>query len=267
VHGQSATTIWVWERTFDPKSDFAGSIMHRPACTEAVGWVNHDLNRAALDVTALQQAPPQVLLLQSVTASVWDGQRYSDCLGKLYTALSFTGLKIGFVTERQLEGGLIPEASALFVPAIQHFSEKGLAGLRQYKGRLVLVGDGDLLSRDEYGRNRTTKLEAQQLPFRHGPTSWRALYQELRTKLPQWNVRPAVELAGSDQQPVWGVEWWSVRIPQGLVVNLCNYRTSPVTCQLRQADRRATITDVLNGQRSDGPLTLQPLEIRLLRLE
>ncbi|MGA2662059.1 MAG: beta-galactosidase, partial [Verrucomicrobiota bacterium] len=30
VHGQSATAIWVWERTFDPKSDFAGSIMHRP---------------------------------------------------------------------------------------------------------------------------------------------------------------------------------------------------------------------------------------------
>ena len=60
VHGQSATAIWVWERTFDPKSDFVGSIMHRPACAEAVGIVNHDLNRAAFEVTALQQAPAQV---------------------------------------------------------------------------------------------------------------------------------------------------------------------------------------------------------------
>ena len=47
VYGQSATTIWVWERTFDRRSDFWGSIMHRPACAEAVGRVNCDLNRAA----------------------------------------------------------------------------------------------------------------------------------------------------------------------------------------------------------------------------
>ena len=62
AHGQSATTSWVWERTFDPKSDFAGSIMHRPACAEAVGVVNYDLNRAALEITAIPQAPPRVLL-------------------------------------------------------------------------------------------------------------------------------------------------------------------------------------------------------------
>lgn len=30
IRGLSATTFWVWERTDDPKSDFAGSLLHRP---------------------------------------------------------------------------------------------------------------------------------------------------------------------------------------------------------------------------------------------
>ena len=67
--------------------------------------MGHDLNRAAVEVTALQQAPPQVAILQSPTAAVWDNGAYNDCLNKLYTALSFTGLKIGFAPERGLEGG------------------------------------------------------------------------------------------------------------------------------------------------------------------
>jgi len=92
VHGQSATTVWVWERTYDPKSDIAASIMHRPACSEAVGIVNCDLNRAAIEITALQQARPNLLVLHSGTAAAWDSGNYSDCLSKLYTTLSFTGL-------------------------------------------------------------------------------------------------------------------------------------------------------------------------------
>ena len=110
VHGQSATTVWVWERSFDSRSDFAGSILERPACAEAVGLVNCDLNRAAEEVTSLQQARFQVLLLQSTSALVWDVGRHTDCRNKLYTALTFAGLKAGFITERQLEAGRVPVA-------------------------------------------------------------------------------------------------------------------------------------------------------------
>ena len=265
VHGQSATAIWVWERTFDPASDFAGSIMHRPACAEAVGIVNYDLNRAALEVTALQQAPEQALLLQSVSASVWDAGDYDDCLLKLYTALSFTGLKLGFVTERQLETGSIPKAPVIFVPAVVHFSGAAWAGLRQFKGRVVLVGD-DVLSRDEYGRERRPELTAiDKVPFRHGSTSSRELHEQILAKLPAWNLRPALELREAGRQPAWGVEWRSAETPAGTVVNLCNYRKEPVTVVLMRDRQPMAAQDVLTGRPVDGLLTLAPLEVQLLR--
>ena len=65
IHGQSATTLWVWERELsNPRSDFAGDIMERASCAEAVGVVGDDLNRAAVEVTAIQNARPDVLILQ-----------------------------------------------------------------------------------------------------------------------------------------------------------------------------------------------------------
>jgi hypothetical protein len=266
VHGQSATTIWVWERTFDPKSDFAGSIMHRPACAEAVGLVNHDLNRAALDITALQQARPPALLLQSVTAAVWDAGRYTDCLGKLYAALSFTGLKLGFVTERQLEAGIVPDAPVVFVPGITHCSDAAVASLRRFKGRLVFIGEGNLLTRDEFGRPRASSLPAERINFRHGATSARELHAQLTARLPAWNLRPALELRGADQQPAWGVEWRSAETRDGMVVNLCNYRQEPATVTFSQRGRFASAHDVLTGDQVGSSLTLSPLEVRLLRV-
>lgn len=267
VHGQSATAIWVWERTFDPKSDFAGSIMHRPACAEAVGIVNYDLNRAALEVTALQQAPAQALVLQSVTASVWDGGDYGDCFQKLYTALSFTGLKLGFVTERQSETGSVPQAPVVFVPGVVHLSGAALEGLRQFKGRVVLVGGNDVLARDEYGRQRRPELgTVDRLAFRHGSTSSRQLREQILARLPAWDLRPTLELREAGQRATWGVEWRSAEIAQGTVVNLCNYRKEPTTAVLMRDGRPVAAQDVLTGQPVEGPLTLAPLEVQLLRL-
>ena len=94
--------------------------MHRPECAEIVGVTGYDLNRAAYEMTAIQQAPAQVLMLQSVTSQTLDFGNGLDTGRKLYTALSFTGLKIGFVTERQLEAGFVPQAPVVFISGMVH---------------------------------------------------------------------------------------------------------------------------------------------------
>ena len=266
IHGQSATTLWVWERTFDPKSDFAGSIMHRPACAEAVGRVCHDLNRAAPAVTALQRLKPDVVILHSLSAKVWDGGRASDCAGKLYTALSFTGLKIGYVTERQLERGEAPAAPLLLIPNALHLSDAAFAGLKRYRGRVLLVGEGDLLTRSEYGTERTERVQGEAIPFQYGKTTWRDLWQAILPKLAQWRMRPAAQLSGADGKPAWGVAWLCADTPEGTVVNLCNYRPEPMPVRLARAGAPVRAADILSGEPAGPALTLQPLETRLLRV-
>jgi len=260
IHGQSATTIWVWERTFDPKSDFAGSIMHRPACAEAVGRTNLDLNRAALEVTAIQQAPPDVELLQAVSGHVWDGGRVSDCAYKLHMAFTMLGLKAGFITERQLEEGVTPRSRLLLVPNVSHLSDAARATLSRWRGRLVLVGGDDLLTRNEYGAPRDP-LPGERMPFAHGKGGWREMLGAVRSRLAAWKLRPPLQVTGPAGEPVAGVEWRCARTPSGVVANLCNHLSKPVRLRLS-----APAVDALTGAPIAGPFTLQPMEARLVRV-
>jgi hypothetical protein len=264
IHGQGATTIWVWERAYDPKADAYGSIMHRPACAEAVGIVGHDLNRAALEVTALQAAKPDVAILTGISPAAWEPDRIDRCTWPLYTALDFTGLKIGFLTERQLESGVVTPARVLFVPDFVHLSEQAMETLRNsYHGKIVFVGAEDLLSRDDYDHPRAPLPHSGHVPFDNKKDGWRELWKALLPGLAEWDLRPAVELTASGA-PVSGVEWRSAALGAGRVVNVCNYLTRRVTCGLAVHGRSVAATDVLTGERLTGPFVLKPLETRLL---
>ena len=265
VHGQSASTIWVWARTFNPASGFYGSIMERPQCAAAVGLVNYDLNRAAVEVTALQSAPPQTMILQSVSAATWDGAAYDDCLVKLYTALAFTGAKTGFIEEYQLENGVVPSAPVVLVPNVSHLSRAAIATLQKYRGRLVFVG-AQGFARDEYDQPQQTDLRGEQIPFTYAKTGWKALWQAANGRLAAWKIAPEIQVTDAQGKAVWGVEWRVARAPNGTVLNLCNYRQTPLDLTLTRDGKAFAGRDVLSGATVGQKLTLQPLETRLITL-
>ena len=122
-----------------------------------------------------------------------------------------------------------------------------------------------MLTHDEFGRPRASNLTGDKIGYRQGSTSARALHAQIMARLPAWNLRPSVELRGANAQPAWGVEWRSAETCEGTLVNLCNYERTPVA--LTQGGQAKSARDVLTGARVEWPLTLAPLEIRLLRLE
>ena len=267
--GQSATTLWVWERTTDPRHDFAGNVMDRPACAEAVGHVNLDLNRVAREVTAIQKIAPAVQILHSPTAAVWDGAAYEDALVKTYTALSFTGNKIGFITERQLEQGKLPAAKVVFVPNVTHLSDEAFAALQRYDGQLVFVGNGGL-QKNEYDapRDQMPSRPAEVITFEAGKTWWTDLWQPIVEKLPMWGVTPAAQAIDVDDGKVsGGVQTLTAETDVGQIMNLFNASVSVRTITLKCEERLAV--DLLSGRRwrVGEPLELQPMETRLFRLE
>lgn len=266
VHGQSATTIWVWERTYDPRSDIAGSIMHRPACAEAVGRTTLDLNRLAEEVTAIQRLQPQVAILHSVSGLAWDTGRYDDCAGKLYTALSFTGLKIGFVTERQLESGQAPAVPLLFVPNLAHLSEAAFQNLRKYPGRLVVLGDDSVLSRDEYDHERKARPRGQRMVFQYGRTTWPMLHRALTPILVAAKLQPLVTVSDEHGKPATGVTWLCAPTDAGALVTLCNLGHDPARIMLRKDGRPVTGQNLLSDEATPEVITAASLEPQLIRV-
>lgn len=265
IHGQSATTLWVWEKWDTPDSEFYGCILYRPACARVVGIVNCDLNRAANEVTALQEAPFQVEILHSTSALAYRERGYDTCFKSLYTALDFSGVKVGFVTERQLENGVMPKTSVVFVPDVKHLSNAAFAALKNYKGQIVMLGD-QLLGLDEYDKPRSDRLAFSSIPYNE-KTALRDLWKSSATELAKLNIKPRVYVVDDKGGHVWGVEWRQVDTSDGTLINICNYLNNPVSVKLHVKGKGVKAVDVLTGETISGVIRLQPLETRLLRVK
>jgi len=266
IHGQSATTIWVWNRAFDPLSDAAGSIMHRPADAAEVGRTTLDLNRLAPEVTALQRLEPEVVLLYSL-ASILNGDEHNSALARTYEALNSCGAKLGFVTERQLTKlaatGEVPlsmhKAKVLVLPSVTHASQAcvdALARLATQGVKIVQVGKpfGALT---EYGAERApaAKLDAT-LDL---PATAKELWQALRPRLADWGVHPLAEVVDQSGKPVWGVEWLATRLGDRLLANLSNYLRKPVRVRLLVDGRAAQVADRITADQAQPSLELPSL--------
>lgn len=271
IHGQSATTFWVWERTDDPKSDFAGSILHRPACVDALARTALDLNRLALEVSALQNAEPDFYLLYSPYSLVAQGEEFSEALQNLYIAAQMTGWKLGFVTERQLNNGLqLPLAKPLIISNAQYLLDETLTAIRQFQtkgGKVYGVGSANGQF-DIYGRKRANGVAAEPLHKAarvFGPFLGEAM-DNVFGRLP--SMRRFLQLKTSENKPVWGVAFRAIPFGQGFIANLCNYTRAPITIRLRDAgDKPIKPKNLLDGEPQSDEITLPPLEPMLIYWE
>ncbi|NOY81342.1 MAG: hypothetical protein GXP31_10100 [Kiritimatiellaeota bacterium] len=273
LHGQSATTIWVWGRTNSHTSDFAGSILHRPACVAAVGRACLDLNRLAHEMTAFQRQAPRLVFLWSL-ASVVQGDEHVQALGKAWRAADCLGVPLGLVTERRLKrfasgAAVRPLDSARVVVAagVTHLSDAVLAGLRRFEkngGRVVTLGD--CFGGDEYGRVRKPK-PILGTALNATPDDSAGLFAEFARRLAEWGIMPAVRVLGADRRPVFGIEPRSVGSRGRLLANLCNYLRSPQTVQLQVRGKPVTrARNLITGETVSTPLVLRPLVPVLLDL-
>jgi hypothetical protein len=254
IHGQGATTIWVWERTFDRGSDFYGNVMQRPGCAHAVGTTCLDLNRFSDEVTALQKVRAPVAILYSM-ASIARNPRYLDAVGRAYTALNFCGVKVDFISEKQLAAGkgndyriiVLPEATHLPDPAFQ-----ALLGLDSV--HYVIVGEAP--RKDPYGKdfgaNQVDRIRSSAVMFELSADVEQVLWPEFRALLQKLGALPDLKVVDAKTgEPAWGVEWLPAKVGARTVINIINLRSQPVEVKVLERGR-ATQSDA-NRMRQEAP--------------
>jgi hypothetical protein len=258
MHGRGASTVWVWERTFDPKGDAWGSILQRPECVEATGRAGLDLNRLSPEVTAVETVRPKVAVVYALSGYVWDGA-YPDGLRKMYRVSTFLGQKTGFVYERQLEAmadgakleGYLADVKVIMLPAMKHLSAKAMRGLEKFvAGGGKIVSLGALPEADEHGLaaglNDETKAAATVIDGKGDED----LAEPMAKAMAAAGVEPAVQLIDADGKPVYGVDYWAAPWQGGWLVNVSNYRNAEAKVRMRIAGKAvAGATDLISGEK------------------
>ncbi len=248
IHGQGATTLWVWERTSNPSDSLYGNVMDRPGCAQAVGVTCLDLNRFAGEITALQNVKAPVAIVYSGT-SIKPDRRYIRSMETIYTALNFCGIKLDFISERQLIAGKGRDYKLIVVPDATQLRPQAVDALsRLPRSRLAIAGDG--LARDCYGKETpasqlgalragTLLLDAKQTAKQIQPVLHREL--DKLVALPEWRLVDA-----TTGEAAWGVEWLPARINGRTVINAVNLRRLPLHVKILRGNRTAAATDLLS---------------------
>ncbi|MDH7482513.1 MAG: beta-galactosidase [Armatimonadota bacterium] len=244
IHGQGATTIWVWEKTYDKGSDFYGNVMDRPGCAEAVGRTCLDLNRFAAEVTALQNVKAPVAILWSNT-SIARNQQYLDAMSRAYTALNFCGIKIDFISEKQLAAGKGSDYQIIMLPNATHLPEASFKSLLKLPPSSQCVIFGNPPSKDPWGNdfpdNEVAQLSKQAVIIPLDASTDKELWPKLLSLLDNMNLLPEIRVVdASTNQPVWGVEWLPAKIGSRTVINMVNLLEKPVDVRIVSSGRQTT---------------------------
>jgi hypothetical protein len=280
VHGKSASTSWVWERTYDDTSDFVGSLLHRPDVVADIGQTNHDLNRLAEEVTALQNETPKAAILYSLSSGIYNNA-WDDTLRKSYAALVYSGQRIGFVSEKQAAQGGLSGYELLLVPASGHVSADTLAAVKAFAeagGKVVLIGE-DTVSRDQHDQPlpaadiAAVKGRAVVLPASYeagklaspGITDIQSAVLPLLEELEALPVR-VMDIATGEPATELG---WQTSVYKGrLLLNLVNYtgEGKRITV-LREGHPAGGVLELIgNAAVNASDLELQPYGVYLLDL-
>ncbi len=259
VHGQGASATWCWERTYDETSDFEGLILHRAACTAEMGRVAMDLMRLAPEMAAMQNIEPEVAILWSNAAQVHD-RRFFRQLYRLYEALNFCGLPIGFVTEEQVQAEGTGDYACILVTGARTVHREALDVLRDFQrqgGRIIGYGEENLI-KDQYGRPITPLVPDAVIPV---TLSDQPLRDQLFLELSEAGVMPDVTIHDTDGSVQYGVEWRSAQHGDTSLLNLVNLTRHEAAVLLPDGVWHDLIRDV----ETTSPLVLQTNQPHLLR--
>jgi len=230
IHGQGASATWIWGRTYDKKSDLEGLTLHRAACTAAMSRSALDLMRLSREVFALQNQKPEVAILWSNAAQVHDPW-VTTSRKNVYEALSFIGVPIGYLHERQLAEGGFGQVKCLIVAGAEAITAEGLQGIRDFvqRGGVVLAYGDNNLRKDEYGRKLTPPAFASEIPRSERGED---LAQLLLTELKRAGVESPIKVVDKDGKLPYGVEWRAAVLGGQTLVNLINFSRKPISVKL-----------------------------------
>ncbi len=259
IHGQSSTTIWCWERCYEQNNDLYGNVMDRPGCALATGTTVLDLNRFAEEVTALQNVKSPVAIIFSI-ASITRQPKYQEVLYHAYCALNFSGVKIDFISEKQLQEGKGRDYRMLILPQATHVQPATFDAVRALPASTRVVIIGDSLTKDPYGKDypedEIKTLRDSSMCIADGDAE-RALRPALTRELERLRALPEVRVVDpATGEPLWGVEWLPVKLEGRTLVNVVNLTDKPKQVSLVRGPDMLPARDLLSlgGRESVGLL-------------
>lgn len=162
LHGRTATTSWVYARTYTTSSLLMDSFLNRPDVMSAVGKTNLNLNRVAGQMTALQNIDAEVGVLFSTATRAYN-RDYMNCLYRAYEALLYSGYRASVLDEKAMAAGKWTGLKLIVIPDVKYVAPEMLTALKAYTangGKILVLGTNNLAYNDYKQANAASDINA-----------------------------------------------------------------------------------------------------------
>lgn len=265
LHGQGATTAWVWER--GQSGDLAENILTRANAVHGLGRAALDLNRLAPEVLAINRAKADMAIFYAYS-SLLPSTDYVTEAKAAYEGAYFTDAPCAFVTERGVEAGVLGKYKLVLLPHAANAPDSVVEAFQRYiENGGTVMAIGECFTHDEYRRLRKTALHTAgtgRLVSYPSPLSPHAYRDILDGLLSETQCERPVRIEGAHGEPVWGVNVRAVTEGDRTLVSLLNLSWETVCVTFKNAKGLRPMTDLVSGQEVQLPVTLTPLRPMLL---
>ena len=210
-------------------------------------------------MTALQNAKAPAAIIFSIP-SITRSVKYMGALQQVYTALNFCGIKIDFISEKQLYAGKGSEYMMVIFPNASNVLPGTFDAVKKLPASTRLVIVGESLSKDPYGKEypkaELAAIRDHALCLSDADPEkvlWPQLAQELGSlgALPEYSVVDA-----SSGKPIWGVEWLPAKFKGRDIINIVDLADKPFAVKILRRGNPVAARDLLSlgGRESVGSL-------------
>lgn len=267
MHGQFVSTVWTYEPKCEPMSLWDFSI--RPLQMDALGRVSLDLMRTAPALAAIQKAPKHVAVIYSPTSFAYN-EDYHPTWRTAWEAFSSTGLRVGFLSERQLQAGQFGDTKVLILPEATVVESATLAALKKFTdagGKLIVVGKAL-----QYTPS-WTPIDAQSLnlPIAATLNRFNPFWpMQLVGAVAKCGVAPSLALTFANGTAPIGIHWLPGTLNGRPVVAAVNLTGKPASLKLTLPKAKSSstnVTDLITQRHVSQPISLAPLGATVLRID
>lgn len=268
LHGYSAGCLWIWLRE---RQAGEWNLLDLPQSLESASRTFLDIKRLTKEVIAFHKAPKEVVILFSMTSKL-QSPGYIRELTKVYDSLYFLDTHYGFISENQIEEGLLNKYKLLIIPKVEYVSDNTYNKIKDYLrkgGNVVIVKDS--LSFDERGNRRdisellTLNRENLYLTEPLSTEEYTHLFDRLLDKI---GIERPFRVTDIKNSPIDGVEFRVVKKKGNYLAYLINLNRKKVKIKLNGKEREVNrVRELISNQTISFPLEIEPLKVLLIEIK
>ena len=266
VHGRGYAVLWLWDlrdaqRPWGDSNAKNANFVFRPGAVSKNAKAGFDLNRLGYEVEALQKTPAKAAILYSRTTGGYN-TNFMNVLYQAHEGLLFSGQKVDFVTESELEK--MNNYKLLIIPEVTHTGKATLDAVKAYmdNGGTVVILGSDSLKKDEYDRP-------------HDETIVNAIYEKAITNssvedvVKKLNLSEVELIDAETGEYVDDVEWFHTEYNGNIIVHISNYhRKLDRTFKVMYLGKDiGEVYELRNRETLKGNITVKPYQPIMIQFD